>query len=109
MLDAARCPMPECSAAASAFLGENQELRKEIEKKLGSGSHSELPLFQVVVQGMKKKKSRGQNSARVDFGQSTRPSSRLQKNPDRDEVKFDEDQSNGKEKGRWRLFGGKGK
>ena len=110
MLDAARCPMPDCSATTSAFLGENAELRKEIEKKLGSGSNSELPLFQVVVQGMKKKRlGRGQSSAKVDFGQSTRPSTRPQKNPDRDEVKFDEDQSDGKEKGRWRLFGGKGK
>ena len=110
-LDAARSPMPECSAAASAFLGENTDLRRELEKKLGSGSHSDLPLFQVVVQGMKKKRQ-GRNhgsSGAVDFGQTPRPSTRSRRDSDRDTMQFDEDQSTGKEKTGWRIFGGKGK
>lgn len=113
-LNRAKKPTPECDASASVFLGRNSELRRDIAKKLDSGSISELPLCQAISQALKRKKPAKNLSVSrtVDFGQPSRPSTKSvppRGGSNRDTVKFDNDQDAGKEKGGWRLFGGKGK
>ena len=113
-LNRAKRPIPECDASASVFLGRNSELRRDIAKKLDSGSISELPLCQAISQAMTRKRpAKNIGASRtVNFDQPARPSAKAvppRKTADRDTVRFDNDQDAGKEKSGWRLFGGKGK
>lgn len=113
-LNRARIVTPECDAAASVFLGRNSELRRDIVKRLDSGSISELPLCQAITQAMTKKRpAKNIGASRtVNFDQPARPSlqsASSRRGSDRDAVHFDDDKDAGKDRGGRRLFGGKGK